>query len=71
MSKSAKPTGLSPAERELAAHIARIQGNIRGGRNRWKGTTKAERSAKLRAVRLAGNGPVRREPSPTEISTNK
>jgi hypothetical protein len=46
-------TDQSPAQKELAAFLAWKHGSAKGGRNRWKGTTKASRSAEMRRVALS------------------
>jgi len=53
MKKAKEPNYLSPAECELAAYIGRVKARIKGGRNRWKGSTAKQRSDALRAVALA------------------
>jgi len=46
-------TDQSPAQKELAAFNKWKEACIKGGRNRWKGSTKKQRSDALRAVALA------------------
>jgi len=51
--KPSNPLGLSPAE-FAAAEYNRIRlAQSLGGRNRWKGSTKNQRSASMRAVALS------------------
>jgi len=46
---TAQSPALSEAQKQVAKQLARIK----GGRNRWKGSTKKQRSDALRAVALA------------------
>ena len=46
---TAQSPALSEAQKQVAAKLARIK----GGRNRWKGTSKAKRSEEMRRVALS------------------